>query len=110
MAQSTFYVSKTILKSTETEGEFEAQGVIRVWVRGTGGTWPAGVTVKLQEWVDFEGETGAWADDPDPRSVWSVEGKKYLALCRGRKYRLLASGTGVVARIDLFLDSFPAVL
>ena len=111
-------ISRTILKSTElgnedvngkSSGEFAGQGVVRIWVRGAGGTFPSG-SVKLQEWVDFEGETGAWADDPDTNATWSTEDKKFLALCSGRRYRLRASVVGFVARADTFSDNSEIVV
>ena len=112
-------ISRTILKSTElgsedvngkSASEFQAQGVVRVWVRGAGGTFPTGATVTLQEWVEFEGETGVWADDPSTDAEWTVEEKKFLALCGGRRYRLLASAVGFVARADTYSDNAELVV
>lgn len=98
-------INKQILLTGETEGTFEGQGVVRVWVYPTSGTWAAGATVKLQEWLDFEGVTPAWSDDPSTDATWTAEDKKFLALCNGRKYRILASATGFVARADTFSDN-----
>ena len=95
-------INETILLSTETVSEFDASGAVRVWVYPVNGTWASGETVKLQEWLDFEGVTGAWADDPSPDAIWTAEDKKFLALCKGRRYRLLASATGFVARADTY--------
>ena len=96
---------ETILTATDTEGEFTGQGVVRVWVRGAGGTYPTGETVTLQEWAEFEGETGAWVDDPSTDAEWTAEEKKFLALVGTSKYRLLASAVGFVARVDTFADN-----
>ena len=83
---------------------------MRVWVRGAGGTFPASETVTLQEWVDFEGETGVWADDPSTDATWTAEDKKFLALCGGRRYRVLASAVGFVARADTYSDNAELVV
>ena len=112
-------INRTILKSTElgsedvdgkSASEFQAQGVVRVWVRGAGGTFPASETVTLQEWVDFDGVSGAWADDPSTDAAWTAEDKKFLALCSGRRYRLLASAVGFVARADTYSDNSELVV
>lgn len=94
-------IADTILKSDQTESEFRAQGMVRFWVRGAGGTWPSGATVKLQELTNFEGETAQWVDQVS----WTAEGKHFVQLVPDGKYRILASATGIVVRASTYAES-----
>ena len=98
---------KQILKNGATESDdIKGTGTVRLWVRGHNGTWPSGVTVVLQELVtgQFEGDTATWEDDPSSENTLSEAGKIFVGLVEGATFRLQASASGVVARIDTFTD------
>ena len=91
-----------ILTSTDPVSEiFDGTGnVLQIWVSAPhGSTWPAGVTVKLQQQRDF-GESGGPHWDDTELTAWSAAGWKNPVLPAGQKYRLKPSAVGVVARID----------
>ena len=99
-------IDRTILASDKTVGEFKAQGLVRFWVRGAGGTWPTSATVKLQEETSFEGETPEWVD----QETWSDEGKHYVQIVPTGKYRVLASATGIFVKAETYMQSVSQVV
>ena len=99
-------IHKQILTHEATESDdIEGTGTVRIWVRGHNGTWPAGVTVKLQEKViGFEGDTADWEDDPSSENSLTGPGKIFVGLVEGRIFRLKGSAAGIVARADSYSD------
>ena len=97
-------IARRVLQADKTVGEFTAVGEVRIWVRHPGGAWPGGGTVKLQEKTDDE--TPRWEDE----ETWTAEGKHFKKVVGSGSYRILASQTGFVARVDTYAENVEVVV
>ena len=89
----------SLVFNSETNGngdEFPGEGTVIFEAKAPGtGSWPTGVTLKLQKRSPFEGEEKIWKDHGEKFTFTDEGTLPECKLIRGQKYRFVSSAAGV---------------